>query len=133
MLNNTYFPTTIVDGFFDNPDKIRQFALEQDYNSDDTGRWPGLRSSQLVDLSPVLFNNMCQKILSLFFTAEQPYMYDIESTFQIVNSNFNTGWVHKDPSIITIMLYLSPESSSGTSLYLKKNIFLMMILMVTIK
>ena len=122
MLHNNYFPTTIVDGFFDNPDKIRQFALEQDFYSDDAGNWPGLRSAELFTLSPVVFNEVCRKILSLFFTADQAYSYNIESSFQIVNANYNTGWVHKDPSIITIMLYLTPGSFSGTSLYLKKNI-----------
>ena len=122
MLKNTYFPTTIVDGFFDNPDKIRQFALEQEFHSDKTGKWPGLRSSQLFELSPIIFNNICQKMLALFFTAEQTYSYDIASYFQIVSGKFNSGWVHKDPSIITAMLYLTPESSSGTSLYLNKNI-----------
>ena len=122
MLINTYVPTTIVDGFFDNPDKIREFALEQDFNSDDIGRWPGLRTSSLSTISPVVFNDFCQKILSLFFTAEQTYSYDVASYFQIVSGKFNTGWVHKDPSIITAMLYLSPKSSCGTSLYSKKNI-----------
>jgi len=122
MLNTTYFPTTIVDGFFDNPDKIRQFALEQEFHRDETGRWPGIRSSQLFKLSPIIFNNICQKMLSLFFTAEQTYSYDIASYFQIVNGEFNSGWVHKDPSIITAMLYLTPDSFSGTSLYLNKNI-----------
>ena len=122
MYKNIYFPTTIVDGFLDNPDALRDFALKQNFNNDETGRWPGVRSSTLSTLSPVIFNDICQKILALFFTADQSYNYNIESSFQLINKNFNTGWVHKDTSIITAMLYLTPDSVSGTSLYLKKNI-----------
>ena len=122
MLRSTYFPTTIVDGFLDNPDALRDFALKQNFNKDDTGRWPGLRTYSLSTISSVIFNDFCQKILALYFTAEQTYDYNIESSFQVVNKNFNTGWVHKDTSIITAMLYLTPDSISGTSLYLKKNI-----------
>jgi hypothetical protein len=121
-MHNIFFPTTIVDGFLDNPDALRKFALEQDFYRDDSGRWPGSRTTTLSTLSPVVYNQICQKLLALFFTAEQTYSYNIESSFQLVNKNYNAGWVHKDPSIITAMLYLTPESYSGTSLYLKKNI-----------
>ena len=122
MYKNTYFPTTIVDGFLDNPDALREFALKQDFYGDNTGRWPGTRTTTLSAISPVVYNQICQKILALFFTAEQPYSYNIDSSFQLVNKNYNAGWVHKDTSIITAMLYLTPESFCGTSLYLKKNI-----------
>ena len=121
-MRNIFFPTTVVDGFLDNPDALRKFALDQDFYIDDTGRWPGSRTSQLSTISPVIFNQFCQKVLALFFTAEQTYNYNIESSFQLVNKNYNTGWVHKDTSIITAMLYLTPDSHSGTSLYSKKNI-----------
>ena len=121
-MKNIFFPTTVVDGFLDNPDALRQFALDQDFYIDDTGRWPGSRTSQLSTISPVIFNQVCQKILALLFSAEQTYTYNIQSSFQLVNKNYNTGWVHKDTSIITAMLYLTPDSHSGTSLYSKKNI-----------
>ena len=121
-MRNLYIPTTVVDGFLDNPDAFRKFALEQDYHSDNLGRFPGARTAHLSTLSPIVFDQVCEKILALFFTNEQAYSYTIESSFQLVNKNYNTGWVHKDPMIITAMLYLTPGSYSGTSLYLKKNI-----------
>jgi hypothetical protein len=122
MLKNTYFPTTIVDGFFDDPSKIRDFALNQEYSKDKDGRWPGLRTQNLSSVSPVVFHTICQKILSLFFTKKQQYLYEAEAYFQIVDKNFESGWVHKDPAIITAIVYLSPDSLSGTSFYTKKHI-----------
>jgi len=121
-MRNLYIPTTVVDGFLDNPDTFRKFALDQEFYIDEKGRFPGSRTSLLSTISPVVFDQVCQKILALFFTNEQAYSYTIESSFQLVNKNYNTGWVHKDPMIITAMLYLTPGSYSGTSLYLKKNI-----------
>ena len=122
MLKNTYFPTTIVDGFFDNPDAIREFALKQKYFTDTSGRWPGSRTELLSDISPNIFHSICKKILTLFFTPEQTYNYNVEITFQLINENYLSGWVHKDPSIATAIIYLTPKSESGTSLYLKQNI-----------
>ena len=121
-MKNIFFPTTIVDGFLDNPDTFRKFALNQVFYKDDKGRWPGVRTQDLSFVSPVVFHNICKKILSLFFTADQVYNYNIESSFQLVNKDYNTGWVHKDSSIITAVLYLTPDTYSGTSLYVKKNI-----------
>jgi len=121
-MKNIFFPTIVVDGFLDNPDTFRKFALNQEFYNDDKGRWPGLRTTSLSTISPVVFNHICHKILALFFTADQAYNYNIESSFQLISKNYNAGWVHKDSSIITAMLYLTPEAHSGTSLYLKKDI-----------
>ena len=122
MLKNTYFPTTIVDGFFDNPNAIREFALKQKYFTDASGRWPGERTELLSDISPNIFHNICLKILSLFLTSDQLLSYNVEATFQLINKDFLAGWVHKDPSIATAIVYLTPESESGTSLYFKQDI-----------
>ena len=122
MYKNTYIPTTIVDGFFDNPDKIRLYALNQKYSNDTEGRWPGVRTQDLSSVSPVVFHTICQKILSLFFTTKQPYLYEAQAYFQIVDKKFESGWVHKDPYVITAIVYLSPDSGSGTSLYVKEDI-----------
>jgi hypothetical protein len=122
MYKNTYTPTTIVDGFFDNPDKIRAYALNQKYYNDIEGRWPGSRTQDLSTVSPVVFHTICQKILSLFFTKKQLYFYEAEAYFQIVDKKFESGWIHKDPYVITAIVYLTPDSISGTSLYVKKDI-----------
>jgi hypothetical protein len=122
MLRNTYFPTTIVDGFFDNPNAIREFALNQEYSTDTSGRWPGIRTKPLSEISPYMFHNFCQKMLSLFITSDQGFNYNIEATFQLINKDYMSGWVHKDASIATAIIYLNPESDSGTSLYLKQDI-----------
>jgi hypothetical protein len=123
MLKNTYFPTTIVDGFFDNPDEIRSLALRQQYTKDIQDRWPGTRTEDLALVSPVVFHTICNKILSLFYTANQPYSYVAQANFQIVGKEYKSGWIHKDAFVITAIVYLTPESfSGGTSLYIKKQI-----------
>jgi hypothetical protein len=123
MQKNNYIPTTIIDGFLEYPEKFRDFALEQEYTASEDGRWPGVRSKPLHDTSPLIYNTYIQKILSIFFTASQTYNYDTTTQFQIVNENYESGWVHKDSCILTSILYLTPGSSSGTSLFRKKNIF----------
>ncbi len=124
MLKNIYIPTTIIDGFLDYPEKLRDFALGQDYMPSEEGLWPGIRSKSLYDLSPLVYNAYIQKILNIFFLPSQPYNYVAESYFQIISKKYDSGWVHKDsPCLITAMLYLTPDATSGTSLYEKKDIF----------
>ena len=40
-------PTTIVDNFFEDPMKVRDYALSQDFFSDTERSWPGKRTSPL--------------------------------------------------------------------------------------
>ena len=122
MQKSNYIPITIVDGFLEYPDRLREYALSLNCYSDVTNRWPGVRSESLYSLSPVLFNAINQKILDLFFSKNQVYQYNAISQFQIVNKKYQSGWVHQDPYVLTAILYLSPNSISGTSLYSKKNI-----------
>jgi hypothetical protein len=123
MQKTLYVPTTIIDGFLDYPEVLRDFALKQEYKQSNDGRWPGVRSEPLHKLSPLIFETYIQKILNIFFTKEQPYTFNADSFFQIVNKDYESGWVHRDPDVVTAMLYLTPGSISGTSLYSKKNIF----------
>jgi hypothetical protein len=122
VFKNTYIPTTIVDGFLDDPNALREYALKQNYTKDTEGRWPGVRSLCLSKISPILYHHICQKTLSLLYTNNQPYRYEADIFFQIINNDYESGWVHKDPSLITTVLYLTPGLNSGTSLYLKKNV-----------
>ena len=69
MLKNIYIPTTIIDGFLDYPEKLRDFALGQDYMPSEEGLWPGIRSKSLYDLSPLVYNAYIQKILNIAILA----------------------------------------------------------------
>ena len=63
------FPTICVDDFYKNPDQIRQFALNLEYNNKDnaTGDYPGKRTELLHLTHPNFFNTFCQKLFSIYF------------------------------------------------------------------
>lgn len=123
---NTIIPTTIVDDFFEDPDSIRAFALAQQYQKDEQGRWPGLRAAPLEQLNNQLFQHVCHRMLSVFWDVGNiPLHWSAYGTFQQVSREYGEGWIHQDAdSLITAIVYLTPNSSTGagTSIYRRKNI-----------
>ena len=121
MIKSTSFPTTIVDGFFDTPDLIRNLALKQEYSYDYNGEWPGKRCN-VLDASSILFHTIIQKIILLYFD-DMVVDYNANMFFQIIDKKYRSGWIHRDAgnnNIVTGIIYLTPDSKSGTSLYSKK-------------
>jgi len=118
-------PVSVLDNFFDNPDSVRQWALQQEYFSDPTGKWPGKRSKQLIDLHPGFFHFLSNRYFNMFFNLEYETMnWHIEAMFQLVDKDYKSGWVHDDSgSQITGIIYLSPNASiqGGTSIYRRKS------------
>ena len=123
---NTIIPTTIVDDFFEDPDSIRAFGLEQRYQPDEEGRWPGQRAFGLEKLNRQLFQHVCHRMLSVFWdVAAAPIHWAAHGTFQQVGPEYQQGWVHQDAdSLITAIVYLTPNTvkDAGTSIYKRKNI-----------
>lgn len=121
-------PTTIADNFFEDPDKIVEFALKQKFYSGN-GFWPGQRTEFLHTIDVNLFNFICNKILNIISLEKSKY-WNFEITFQLIKPFTenqydlrNCGWVHKDyPSIFSGVIYLNknPEKNTGTSIYLPK-------------
>ena len=103
----------IIDNFFDNPDEVRKFALDQIYEKDTIGSWPGARTREIAHIDRVFFDSLFN------FLEFSPEEYRIVSNFQLTDESYEEGWVHKDKSIYTGVLYLSkdPIANSGTSLY----------------
>lgn len=121
-MKNIFFPTTIIDGFFEDPDSVREFGLKQKF-VDDHDNYPGARTQKIVELNPLLFKNASSKFIELFFPQQQVSV-NLSMTFQIVDSRYGSGWIHRDPGIATAIIYLNKEHTmSGTSLYKKKNVF----------
>jgi hypothetical protein len=104
----------IIDNFFDNPDEVRKFALDQLYEKDNTGSWPGARTREIAYIDSVFFNTLFN------FLEFSPTEYRIVSNFQLTGESYEEGWVHKDKSLYTGIFYLNkdPIANSGTSLYL---------------
>ena len=124
MTTNTYFPTTIVDNFFDDPLAIRRYALEQEYKKNPANYYPGKRTDILEKLNPDLADYVSGKILSIFYPGHYNFDKQTSSTFQMVESIVGEGWVHKDldDKLLTAIIYLSDDMpvGSGTSLYAPK-------------
>lgn len=122
-MKNVNFPTTIIDGFFENPDQIREYGLNEISKHqirDET--YPGVRSRYLNDINPDLFNSICEKMLRLFFNYREPIRWNAMMQFQLINKNYGSGWVHRDSlGIATSIIYLTPNAKNiGTSIYENK-------------
>ena len=128
-----YFPTICVDNFFDDPDKIRNIGLIQDYSPcydldiNWHGAWPGVRSKPIHEISKGLHDLLVKKIFACFFCKPQniPYL-EMEISFHKFpreQSPINAGWVHTDNSVMAGVIYLTPDYdiSCGTSLYKRKD------------
>lgn len=112
-------PTTILDGFFEDPDYVRKFALQQQFYTDPNNMWPGKRSAPLHEINPHLFFHTVDKFLSLFYTRDAIEEYEATAMFQIVDGRYDQGWVHRDSDLITGIVYLNPNPplKTGTMIY----------------
>jgi hypothetical protein len=118
-------PVTVLDNFFDEPDKVRRWALQQEYLPDSKGRWPGLRSNYIHELDDSFFQLTCRKFFSQFYELrEEQIEWNVSMNFQIVHEGYDSGWIHSDQetSQVTGIIYLTPNSNlnGGTSIYRQK-------------
>ena len=128
-----YFPVMCVDDFFNNPNKVREFALSLEYNSakNSTGVWPGKRTKNLAYENFDFYKGVIEKIFSPYFnghTTINNITTNVEMFFQITNhkecGHINEGWIHYDENVVYAgIIYLNENASlnSGTSLYRAKN------------
>ena len=115
------FPITIVDNFLENPDKIRNFALHQEFFKSD--KIPGKRTKLLSEIDPYFCNELMKKFFSLYYDFDyQKIEWNVDASFQLIDCNYNEGWVHQDESKITGIIYLNKNSNlkTGTSIYKTK-------------
>jgi hypothetical protein len=125
-----FFPTLVIDDFLDNPDKVRQMALEMDYEPSN-GRYPGVRTKSLHEVNPKLFDYLAQKFLSAFYDFNMPIKWNIIIGFQKIEAfsdekeaPVNDGWIHPDSGCtLAGVLYLNPNPVpyTGTNICHPKN------------
>lgn len=123
----TAWPTICADNFYNDPDKVREFALSLDYAPSKDGSWPGKRTSELVEIDDKFMAKFCHKLISYFFDLESTQIrWKISSQFQLIepydnnkDSIKNSGWIHYDNALFGGLIYLNknPNPLSGTSLY----------------
>jgi len=121
-----YYPVTVVDNFYENPDEVRSFALAQEYKfcheiKNINYTFPGSRTEDLSVIHPELMQKCCLKLTSLFHNFDHDAMrWQITSCFQSVTKEYERGVIHHDNNTVFAgVLYLAPNApqSSGTTLY----------------
>lgn len=129
------FPITVIDNFFEDPYKIREFALSCEF-SGFAENFPGERTAMLSEISPNYFNSFCYKLFSLFYSYEHDanVAWDVNTRFQKIypfdedkSSPLNSGWIHSDSHAVAAgVIYLNPKPhlDAGTSFYrIKDDVF----------
>ena len=120
------YPVTILENFYEDPDKVRTFALNQKYQyrhqlKDVAYVFPGARTKDLSVINKPLFENVCNKIISLFHNSQYEHMrWAITTNFQSVSEDYGRGVIHSDSNtVFAAVVYLSPDAplEAGTSLY----------------
>jgi hypothetical protein len=123
------FPVVIVDNFFKDPDKVRNFALHQEFKRDDTSNYPGLRTDCLSIIEPSLHNEFLKKFFSVYYDFRfEELNWVVSAQFQKTDNHFDSGWIHRDNdgtanNKLAGIVYLTPNAplNSGTSIYKSKS------------
>jgi|TARA_B100000965_G_scaffold71099_1_gene56132 hypothetical protein len=126
---NFRFPITCCDGFYEDPDVVREYALSLDYENK-PGVYPGFRSDMLSELNEEFCFKAVNKMLSMFddFDPEgNDNQFVCTTCFQKIwpysenkDDTVNNGWIHFDGNtIVAAVVYLDPNPTvdSGTSMY----------------
>ena len=114
-----HFPITIVDNFFDDPERIVKFANSLEYSSKkDHEYWPGFRTKPLYEIDKGYFEWSTQKILKCFY--KENLTHHTNTLFQKIKGFegvTNEGWVHVDQGIMAAIIYLDKDGTDGTNFY----------------
>ena len=126
-----YFPITILDDFYENPDEILKLAKEVDYQKEGENTYPGCVSNLTVDkINYDLFFYTMKKIISIYWEGECNENFEVTMQFQKIEPHednlLNKGIIHHDfieNEVFSGVIYLNDNSvDSGTSFYeLKDN------------
>lgn len=122
---------TVIDDFFQNPDIIRNLALEQKFYSKDDhpeniGAFPGMRTDYISKTIPDLYNSMLQAELDCVknhidasqytqYWTKFSFSYTTEGTGIGLHRDFKEGW-EGFKTFFGGIIYLTPNppKSSGT-------------------
>ena len=117
------WPNTCVDNFFNEPEKIIEFANSLEYFPN--LKSPGIQSKPLHEVDHEFFSYINTKILSILYPVEYKKIhFNALSYFVKIPPNIKgDGWVHNDGEVfqMTSIIYLSKNIDAGTNIYrLKK-------------
>ncbi len=108
--------TCVIDNFLDNPNLVRESALENDFQI--KGNYPGLRTHFCDENYYFYIKNKIEKIFNFGITEN----FQQRLSFQLCLEN-DTTWVHTDEFDYTGIIFLSPDApvDSGTGIYRHKD------------
>ena len=119
-----YFPLYYTTNFFDNPDEIRQWAMNLEFTKPENGNYPGARTKPIHLIDKNFYDFVHMKIMSLIYGRDlKKLIWETASFFQLIKpgdvKEDEKGWIHTDgESALTSIIYLTPgKSNSGTNLY----------------
>jgi len=128
-----YFPTTIIDNFYDNFEEIKNHSEKLDYfdrsyfNKRPT--MPGKITNELHEINKDFFIKCSKKVMSIFYNRNDInfLQYECKTRFEkIIPYNLNyikKGFIHSDDNnMLTGLLYIQGDKDEGTSLFKIKNI-----------
>jgi hypothetical protein len=107
----------VIDGFYQDPDKIREEALEMDFGV--SGNYPGKRTTPLTGGDVMEF---LERVLDIEIDEMDWEQGDYTGTYQYTTVD-ETTWVHADRhSDLSCIVYLHPDpaENTGTSFYTHK-------------
>jgi len=125
-MNMNYYPVTVINDFYEDPLKIRDFALNQKFtfrheHKIDIPVYPGSRTQDLLDLNENMYHKICEKFTSIFHNFSHDQLrWSISTAFQSVTEEYEYGIIHQDAdTVFAGVLFLSPDAplNSGTSLF----------------
>lgn len=116
-----YLPTIVIDDFYENPDLVREWALDQEFFKGERGSWPGIRTELLHQSNPEMLSLLINKLLYVLGDYGFTRIYDMQTGFQLIDESWGTGWVHDDDPALHLagVIYLTPDApvESGTTIY----------------
>jgi hypothetical protein len=111
------YTVQIVDNFYEDAQKVRNFALQQKFVKR-PGNYPGVRTDRISNLNLNFFKYFAQKLTALYFNNSTKVEYDITTLFQSIDGSYDTGWIHTDLTVdeydVAGVVYLSPQAPIGT-------------------
>lgn len=120
-----HFPAFCIDDFYENPDEVRKFALNQEYRR--IGRCQGRRTRPLNEIDINFYNNFCKKLISIFYDIDTVDVnWNIETVFHIHDITDNSNYKDLNPDdLILAHRYrdeILPEKRTSAHLD-EKNLF----------
>jgi len=126
-------PATCVDGFWDDPDSVRDYGLSLDFEPGNIEtNFPGERTKSLEIIDRGFFDLSMERLMTCFFDMSNTEVtWEASCFFQKIytyhddkNHPMNTGWPHLDSNThFAAVVYLNKETSfdAGTTILSPKN------------